>query len=195
MKELFLNSSINLIKKSNNYKEEDIEIIRYGLEGLYLTITKGIVILGLALILGILREVIFLLISYNVLRSQAFGIHATKSIYCLISSVVIFIGGAYLAKVVVIPFYVMVVICILGIILLYLYAPSDTEKRPIVNKKKRMRFKYLSTGIGVIYFILIIIFRSNYLLFGLVIEVVMILPITYKIFKMPYNNYKNYSGV
>ena len=33
---------------------------------------------------------------------------------------------------------------------------------------------------------------SNLLLFGILIEVVLINPITYMVFKMPYNNYKTY---
>lgn len=196
MKQYFLDSSINLIKKNKNYTDDEIEIIAYGLEGIYLTITKAIVIFGLALLLGIFKEVIYLLISYNIIRSQAFGIHASKSIYCLISSLTTFIGGAYLCIYLVIPFWLMIIISLLCIVFLFLYAPADTEKRPIVNKKKRIRFKVISVSLGIIYTILIIIFKgkflSNYLLVGMFISVIMILPVTYKIFKMPYNNYKNY---
>ena len=200
MKKWFLESSINLIKKNKNYSDDEIELIEYGLEGIYLTITKAIVIFGIAIALGIFKEVIYLLISYNLVRSQAFGIHASKSIYCLISSLTMFIGGAYLCKYLVIPLWAMIIITIICIICLILYAPADTVKRPIVNTKKRKRFKYLSTLIGIIYLILFIVFKNNnitnYILFGLIFEVIMILPITYKIFNLPYDNYKNYkSGV
>ena len=45
MKEKFLNDSINLITRYNNtYTEDDIDKIKYGLEGLYLTVTKLIII-------------------------------------------------------------------------------------------------------------------------------------------------------
>ena len=44
MKEKFLNDSINLITRYNNtYTEDDIDKIKYGLEGLYLTVTKLII--------------------------------------------------------------------------------------------------------------------------------------------------------
>ena len=200
MKKWFLESSINLIKKNKKYTNEEIELIEYGLEGIYLTITKAIIIFGIAIALGIFKEVIYLLIFYNLIRSQAFGIHASKSIYCLISSLTMFIGGAYLCKYLVIPLWIMIIITIICIICLLLYAPADTVKRPIVNTKKRKRFKFLSTLIGIIYLVLIIVFRdnsiTNYILFGLIFEVIMILPITYKIFNLPYANYKNYkSGV
>ena len=196
MKKKFLESSINLIKKNKKYSDEEIEIIAYGLEGIYLTITKAVVIFGIALLLGIFKEVIYLLVSYNIIRSQAFGIHASKSIYCLISSLIMFIGGAYLCKILIIPLWFIIFISVICIFFLYLYAPADTEKRPIVNKVKRKRFKLISTFLGIIYLILIIYFKglfiSNYLFLGLVISVIMILPITYKIFNMSYNNYKYY---
>ena len=196
MKKYFLDSSINLIKKNKSYSDEEIEIIAYGLEGIYLSVTKAIVIFGIAFFLGIIKEVFYLLITYNVIRSQAFGIHASKSIYCLISSLITFIGGAYLCIYLVIPLWLMISISIICVIFLILYAPTDTEKRPIVNKKKRIRFKVISVSLGIIYTILIIIFKgkflSNYLLVGMFISVVMILPVTYKIFNMSYDNYKNY---
>ena len=197
LKKKFLESSINLIKKNKKYSDEEIEIIAYGLEGIYLTITKAVVIFGIALLLGIFKEVIYLLVSYNIIRSQAFGIHASKSTYCLISSLLLFIGGAYLCKILIIPLWFMILISVIFIFFLYLYAPADTEKRPIVNKVKRKRFKLISCFLGILYLILIIYFKglfiSNYLFLGLVISVVMILPITYKIFNMSYNNYKTYN--
>lgn len=195
MKKKFLDSSIDLIKKNNNYSEEQLEIIRYGLEGLYLTITKAIVIFGIALVLGIFKEVLLLLVTYNIVRSQAFGIHASKSSYCLISSTITFIGGALFCKYIVLPLWIMIVCSIICNICLFLYAPADTYKRPIVNARKRKRFKIISSFLGIIYTILIIVFNSNisnYLLIGMFCSVIMILPITYKIFKLPYDNYKTY---
>ena len=197
MKKKFLNSSIELIKKNKNYNDEELEVIAYGLEGLYLTFTKMVVIFSIAFILGILKEVILLLVTYNIIRSQAFGIHASKSIYCLISSIILFIGGTLLCKYLVLPFGILIVCSIICNICLFLYAPADTYKRPLVNSKKRKRFKFISFLLGLIYTILIIVFRNyfiaNYLLIGMIEAVLMILPITYKIFDLPYDNYKNYN--
>ena len=196
MKKKFIESSLNLIAKNKNYSDEQLEIIAYGLEGTYLTITKMVVLYALAYILGIVKEFTILLITFNVIRSQAFGIHASKSIYCLISSFSILIGGALICKYLVLPFYINIVIAIICDICLLLYAPADTYKRPIVNKKKRKRFKIVSFCLGIIYTILLIVLRKNYicnyLVIGMFISVVMILPITYKIFNLPYDNYKSY---
>ena len=196
MKDKFLKSSIDTIRKNKKYTDEEIEIIAYGLEGLYLTFTKMVIIFGIAIYLGIIKDLLCLLVAYNIIRSQAFGIHASKSIYCLIASLVMFIGGAYLCVYLVLPLWLKTCVSIICCILLLIYAPADTHKRPIVNAKKRKRFKCLSTLFGFVYIVLIVVFKesiiSNYLLIGLIEATIMILPITYKIFKMPYDNYKNY---
>ena len=196
MKRKFIDSSIELIKKNGNYNDEQIELIAYGLEGVYLTLTKMIILYAIAYLLGIVKEFTILLVTFNIIRSQAFGIHASKSLYCLISSFLMFIGGALVCKYMVIPFYTSIIIAIICDICLLLYAPADTYKRPIVNKKKRKRFKLLSFFLGVIYTIVLIIYKdsfiTNYLVIGLIISVVMILPVTYKMFNLPYNNYKTY---
>ena len=197
MKKKFLNSSMKLISRDGKYNDEQLEIIAYGLEAVYLTFTKTIVIFLIAYVLGLFKEMLMLLISYNVIRSQSFGIHATKSIYCLISSLILFVGGALVCKYCVLPFELIISLALICNICLLLYAPADTHKRPLINFKKRKRFKLLSFLLGAIYTILIVIFRDsfivNYLLFGMIEAVIMILPITYKTFRLPYNNYKTYN--
>lgn len=201
MKKKFLDSSMELITKNKQYTQDEIDIMAYGLETIYLTVTKLVVIFLTAYVLGIFKEMILLLLTYNVIRSQAFGIHASKSIYCLTSSLIMFIGGALICKYCVIPFEITLCISIVCNICLLLYAPADTYKRPLINSKKRKRFKYVSFTLGIVYTVLIIAFRDysivNYLLFGMIEAILMILPVTYKIFNLPYNNYKNYnySGV
>lgn len=196
MKEKFLNSSMNLVTKNKTYSNDEIEMIKYGLEAIYLTVSKLIVIFGLAYYLNILAETFILTIFFNIIRSKSFGLHATKSIYCLISSTTFFVGGAYLCKYVTIPNYISIIISIICTILLFKYAPADTHKRPLINKKKREQFKLHSTILGSIYTIIIILFSkykiTNYLLIGMIESVLMILPISYKMFNLPYDNYKNY---
>ena len=196
MKKKFLNSSMELITKNKKYTDEQIEIMAYGLEAIYLTVSKMIVLFASAILLNCVKEFVLILFAFNIIRSQSFGIHASKSIYCLISSFVMFIGGALICKYYVFPFWSLISLSLVCNICLFLYAPADTHKRPLVNEKKRKRFKFISFSLGIIYTILIIIFRNysiiNYLFVGMIEAVIMILPITYKVFHLPYNNYKKY---
>lgn len=198
MKNKFLNYSINSIRKYYpEYNEEKLELIEYGLEAVYLTVTKLFVIYLVAYIMGILSEVILLSVLYNLIRFTAFGLHASKSIYCLIASLIIFIGGALLCIFLNIPILVKVVLSIICIYYLYKYAPADTEKRPIISPKRRKIYKIISTITGIIFTILIIVFYkhkiSNYLLIGMLEAVIMIHPKVYALFKLPYDNYKIYN--
>ena len=81
--------------------------------------------------------------------------------------------------------------------LIYKYAPADTEKRPIISPKRRKIYKTICTITAIIFTILIIVFNkhilSNYLLIGMIEAVIMIHPTVYKIFKLSYDNYKNYN--
>lgn len=198
MKKLLLNKAINFIKKNNkDITEIQLEEVEYGLESIYLTITKMIIIFSLAAVLNIFKEVIILSIFYNIIRCTAFGLHATKSIYCLITSTLMFIGGVYICNYLIISFTIKTIICLICLICIFKYAPADTYKRPIIKASKRKRYKIISFISASIFTMLILIYNtdilSNYLLVGMIESVIMIHPLTYKIFKLPYANYKNYN--
>lgn len=197
MKKLFLNASMKNIRKNNpDFSEEKMEEIAYGLEAIYLTLTKAAIIFVLAFILNIAREVLFLLISYNIIRTTAFGMHAKKSIHCLIISIVFFIGGGIICKYVNISYYVKIIIGLVSFLCLIKYAPADTYKRPLLNSRKRKIYKIITIISSLIYLILILILKnsviSSYLFVGLLEATLMIHPLTYRMFQLPYNNYKKY---
>ena len=197
MKRKLLNWCMKSIKnKFPSYDNDKLEVIEYGLEGLYLTFTKMIIITILSIILNKFTNVLLLLILFNIIRFSSFGLHADKSSHCLIISLSLFIGGVYICDYVYFPLIVKTIISIICILLMAKYAPADTEKRPLINKKKRKRFKILSILSSMIFAILIVIydksFVSNYLFMSLLEATIMILPISYRILKLPYNNYKRY---
>lgn len=197
MKKYIINKAFLLIKNNNNnLNKEKEEELKYGLEAIYLTYSKIILILILALISNIFKECLLILVTYNIIRTFSYGLHATKSIYCLITSLTCFIGGVYICEYINFPLTSKIGLAIFCIICLIKYAPADTEKRPLINVKKRKKFKIISVGLGIIYLILIVIFAkytiSNYLLIGMLESVLMIHPLVYKLFNLPFNNYKNY---
>ena len=197
MRKKFIECSLKAIKnKYPNYSEERLDEFRYGLEGLYLLITKSIIIFGIAYFLGILGELIVFTVIYNIIRATSFGIHATKSWICLVSSLTIFIGLTYLSTIVSIPIGTRVIVGIIGIFYINKYSPADTKKRPIVSPKRRMVYKTISTIIACVFVVISVIttndFIANCLLFSLVTQCVMISPLTYKLSGQPFDNYKTY---
>lgn len=197
MRKKFISSSLRAIKrKYPEYLDEKLDELRYGLEGLYILVTKSVIIFGIAYLLGILWELIIFTVLYNIIRATSFGIHATKSWICLVSSLMIFIGATYLSTVLVIPTGTKIILGILTVIYIHIYSPADTKKRPIVSPKRRFVYKTVSTVIACIYTIICVVITNNFLanslLFALIIQCLMISPLTYKLSGQPYDNYKTY---
>ena len=193
MKKIVIENFYNLILRYNNYSDEEKEKLLYGLEGLYLTITKLVVIIMLAILFKIIKEVALLILLFNVIRYTGFGFHAEKSYQCLITSIIFFFAIPLLFKNIVISNYVINIIFAISLISFILYAPADTIKRPIYERKLRIIRKVLTIIIAIIYFIGS--YNLNYdlkILFieSLIIESIIINPLFYKLFKQPYRNYK-----
>lgn len=188
-----------MITQYHNYSDCDIEKLKYGLEGIYLTITKIIIILAISFAIGILKETLIVLVLFNIIRYFGFGFHAAKSYQCLICSIFNFVCIPYIYMNSGISYWLMGIISILCIIILGIYAPADTVKRPLPNKKKRYIRKSLTVLTAIIYSSLIFILRNDYLSYLFIsattIQAIAVNPLTYMIFRQPYRNYKNYSDV
>lgn len=194
MKERFIKSTVNFLKRYNNYSNEEIKKLQYGLEGIYLTITKTLIILFLSLLLGILPEVIIVLILFNIIRYFLFGFHAEKSFECLILSIFNFILIPFVLLQINTSLFVKLTICVLSLLCFLVFAPADTPKRPLKNKKKRIIRKVFTILIGIIYTLFVIVFKNHYMadliVSSLIISVIVVNPLTYMIFGQTYNNYK-----
>ena len=193
---VFADKVLVFLKKYNNYTEKEELLAHYGLETIYILITKTIFITIISLIIGITKEMFIFVFFYGGLRIPASGIHMKKSIYCTFLSTIIFIGFPFLCLYTKIYFGIKLIICGLGIICFALYSPADTHKKPLINKRRRKALRIRSIITLFIYVFLIFILKKNFIsnaiIYSIIAESLLILPITYKIFNMPYNNYLNY---
>lgn len=197
MKKKFLDYSIKkIVKKNRSLSEMELSEIRYGLESFYLITTKTIIIIFTSLLLNITIEMLLLLLFFNIVRLTGFGLHLSNSWLCLLFSSCIFLVLPILAKLIIIPILIKYLLFILSIILIYIYAPSDTEKRPLLNHEKRKKLKHLTLISVFILNIISIVLKnhilSNLIIFGIYIEIFTLLPITYMLFNLKYNNYIAY---
>ncbi len=197
MRDIIINNSLNIIKKNNpDFDQEKIDKIEYGLVSIYLLITKLIIIFIIAYILGIIKEMLIFSILYNLIRIPSFGLHATKSWICLIVSSLMFLGIPYVCLNLTMSIPTKLLFGTIITIFIFKNSPADTHKRPIVNPRRRKFFKIISTTISIVFAILSVCinneFISNCLLFSIACQSLFISPTVYRIFKLPYNNYKNY---
>lgn len=185
-----------ILKSNENISDIKLEEIMYGIEGIYLTLIKIIVILTISFLLHIFKETIILLLLFNIIRFVSFGAHTKGSTSCLLLSLTSFIGLAILSKYIYLDFYIKILIEIILIIIISLFSPADTIKRPIISKKRRNIYKISSIIITITYFVLSFVIKdntiNNLLILSIFLESIMILPVTYKLLGVSYNNYKKY---
>ena len=194
MKELFLNKSVDFITTYKDYSKDDIEKFRYGLEGIYLTFYKLVIIILISLLLGTFKQTIIFLMFFNIIRYPAFGFHASTSLQCLIMSSIFIVGLPYLLLSIDINLYIKIIIGTFCLINFILYAPADTVKRPLPNVKKRKLRKFFSVLCCLLYLILSLLIKSyisDLIIASMIVETILINPLIYKLFKQPYRNYLN----
>lgn len=192
--EYFSNKFIDLVTKNKKMDELTIKKVKYGVEVLFINITKLAVVLIIAKILGTFVDTMELIIVIALIRLHSFGVHARTSFQCTIVSLIMFIGPVELSRYISFDNFSLVVLFIVGILLLYMYAPADTEKRPLKSLKKRkiMKIKALSTTaiLFIISFIFGIYSIKVIVSLGGIIAALMTTPVMYKILGQKYRNYE-----
>ena len=196
MKNKLLDNIMVKIKDYNNYDETKLKEIRYGLDSFILTTEKLVVILLLSYFIHTIKILCIFFITYGVLRLTGFGLHTKKSIHCWIASIITFTLIPFLIKNMNVNNLFVIITSFILLIPIIMYAPSDTEKRPLINKKKRIVYKILTTIVTIVYIVIIAITKSFFikklLFFSILLEVLLILPISYKLFGLKYKNYERY---
>lgn len=196
MKQVVINNLLSIIIDNKECSEKDIKVYKYGLEGLYNLITKTVVVLIITLLLNTAKEFGLILLFYALLRSFGFGIHAESSLMCWISTLTIYVLGSLLVKEIILTNEIALTIWIFAFISFLLWAPADTPKRPLIRERQRKIQKLKVCIISLLYLLLIFFINSstviNAISYSLLIEMICVNPITYKLTKTRFNNYKYY---
>ncbi|NYB74130.1 accessory gene regulator B family protein [Sedimentibacter hydroxybenzoicus DSM 7310] len=194
MESYFENKIVDYIKKNKDMNTYDEEVLRYGIQIYYFNISKLLILLAVSIILDIFAEtsIVFLLIA--VLKRFSYGFHADTFFSCILITFINIFGIVYLSKFSLNPLS-KTIIAIISIILFTLYAPADTEERPLVNKKKRLKLKVQSIFTSVLYFVLSFFTDeqlSNMLILSLIFIGFNTSPVLYILFKKEYKNYEKF---
>lgn len=192
MRKKILSSFENWLKKSGNYNNVKIEEIIYGVEAIYVLVTRTILFLIINIFLGTLKEFFLFLFFYSIIRSFSYGFHAKSSFVCIILSSFGFVLIPYLSKFVVFSLEFKIFFLIISLISFILWSPADTENKPIVSKALRLKLKIASIIVLLLYSIIIIKFDSSLLLLILILQSIFISPIMYYLFNTKYRNYLSY---
>lgn len=181
MKDRVVNYFFIKIKNSNSYDEIKLEEIKYGLFGIYTLITKTSAIILISLLLNFFDKFIIFLVFYSIVRSVGFGTHAKTNLQCWIFSTFLLIGIPYFFTLLNINNILKSIICSICFINFLIFCPADTEKRPMINKLRKLKFKVILLFISVIYLYLVFKFESisNLVLAAMVLEAFLTNPLGY----------------
>lgn len=180
---------LNLIVKDKDYEDIKLKKIKLGLDVLIINIPKYIILLSISLYLDIFIHTLIMCSVFGIIRSTSFGIHANTSMGCITSTLTLFIGGVYASTYIYISEPIYIISYFLLFILYYKFSPADTKKH---RESLRNRTVINLTVLLIIGFIIKNPIVSNIFLIATIYQLILILPITYKILGRSYNNYDVY---
>lgn len=173
---------------SNNLEdlpEQKLAEINYGIAVFVANSYKMLILFILAMLMNVFTHFLIAFVSFGVLRTFACGVHAKREWTCLISSIVIFFGIAYLGMTINLNIYAVSTIFTLCFIIVLQYAPADTEERPIASLKLRRKLRIMSCAAVVFQYAAAMYYSgtsvSSIITFSALVESLLLLPITYRL--------------
>ena len=124
----------------------------HGIINIFITILIGI-------FFGMLKECVCLFITFFILRKYTGGLHASKYIYCLISSIVLIILSLFIIQYLEQNSCHMLFLGILIVftILIWIFAPIDNKRKKLSIKEKKV-YKYFSVILSLIFLLIVLFF-------------------------------------
>ena len=190
-----------LAEKLNCYVNKDgIALVKMilGIEVVIIHVIKIVIIYSLALLFGVLLQTLATHVAFFILKRYSLGVHSLSNFICTILSCSMFVLVPWIMNGIEISNLVAAVIFIPIIVLLYLFAPADTNARPLVGVLLRGRMKKKAVICGILLAITTLLLPEYSLNFfvvsGAVYQCITILPITYKILKRSERNYERYEN-
>lgn len=130
-----------LYKNEDSMDEERAEIIKYGLELLFLKITFFAATMVIGAIMYSFWECLIFTVLFSGIRSLAGGYHASTRMQCFVQSMLIFVTVLGILKLVKIYSVVLVPLAVLALIsaaIIFIFAPVDTENKRLDEDEIRI---------------------------------------------------------
>ncbi|WP_041720175.1 accessory gene regulator ArgB-like protein [Alkaliphilus metalliredigens] len=132
--------TVNKMNETITIDKEKIDFYIYGTELFIITLIKGIGLILIASILGLLTEALIFILAFSILRIQAGGIHANSFWKCFLLTDMITFTAIYLVYL--IPSNSMLTFqaffSFFSILLVLYYAPVESPNKPLTSHEKRI---------------------------------------------------------
>ncbi|MCL6590987.1 MAG: accessory gene regulator B family protein [Firmicutes bacterium] len=167
--------------------DDEYETIAFGLYVLISDLIKLLIIIIFSLVLGFFLYTAVALISFGAIRWFMGGVHAKTWWGCMGACIFLFLGipglALYFAETP--AWLVSMAGFIVTAVIIHFHAPADHENKPVINGSRRMWLKKRAYLV-LIFMSLIAGFivkqpYSNIIMFAVLVEAIMVLPLVYKI--------------
>lgn len=169
------------------------EIIQYTIVQLLGELAKMVVMFAVAFYFGVAHLLLIAILSMAIYRVPAGGAHSKSHIACFLASSILFFGNVILSSIINVPYLdvIYIAIFLFNSVVIYFFAPADTEMKPVVSKKQRRNLRIISFvcmtfTILIGRFVITDLVIRNIFVFGTLIQSITMLPIMYRIFNTRY---------
>ncbi|MBD3920879.1 accessory gene regulator B family protein [Paenibacillus sp. PR3] len=170
--------------------------MKLGIEMLLINLTKTLIIYGISLVCHLFLQTLIVHGAFYAIRRYAFGLHARNSVNCTLVSILMFVGTPLIGSYINLSKLTVIGLGLLFAALLYRYAPADTDKFPLIGADRRRKLRRSSAATSMILTLIAILIPSStvttLLMLGVALQIITILPITYKLLKRSVRNYEKY---
>ena len=180
----------NIRKEMPEVDDERAEVIKYGLEIIIGEIPKSFLLFIIGFILGIGKLTIYSFLLILPYRALSGGFHLKTHLGCILGTSLFYCGNVFLSKWIILEpeifkYIIIALVWIFSMVMIYLYAPADTENVPILRAKERKIKKILSYIVMTIELIIAIFIKdsviANLIIFGILIQSISITRLAYRI--------------
>ena len=179
------------IKQNMDTLDEEKEmVIDFGVRLIFGELPKIIILFIIGFLLGIGWYTVAFFSLLAIYRSYTGGFHLKTHLGCMVTTSMLYLGPILLAKYITISqeYILYILAALVGIsssFVICKYAPADTENVPILSKKER-KVKKIKAYISLTILLGIILFSptpmiSYMFIYGITLQNLTVLPISYKI--------------
>lgn len=152
---------LDLMLTKGYISKENQDLYLYAMKVLFRSIINMTALFVTGIVLGLLKESIFMFLSFFVLRKFAGGLHSDKYITCFLSSLFISIGGLLLIKNTwFVSKNIFTIIMLVSASLIVVFSPVKHPNKEISNKEEKI-YKVFSAVLSVIICSLSILLNFN----------------------------------
>ena len=178
-------------------KNDERDVLIFGVQRILEDITKLIVILTLSYFLNIIKEILIVFATMIIYKNFIGGAHAQSNIECLFYTTLFCMFPIYFTKYFLMNETRLIIFTMITILfsafVIYKYAPADTENVPIVNKKMKRNLKIGACIVLTIILVAFGIIIKNTYLYQIVLICINLsnlntTPLMYKLLKCKYSN-------